>query len=256
MSDYVWFEGIPFPPIESQIVEEVRHKFPFRDDDTIIVTYPKSGTHWMIEIVSLIQTKGNPEWVQSVPIWKRSPWIEYELGYKILINKEGPHLITSHLPFHLFPRSFFSSKAKMIYVIRNPRDVLVSGYYFWSKSNFAKIPDSMTTYVDWFLKGNVHKGAGLSIGVNKAWHIKFNPLAMWLCVDYDDTELHDGVSGITVAKGNLDVNGPCYHKRSWSKTMYNPMVCADTEYKFQERLFAVVMITAVSPLKKKTRKLL
>ena len=30
-----------------------------------------------------------------------------------LINKEGPRLISSHLPIHLFSKSFFSSKAKV-----------------------------------------------------------------------------------------------------------------------------------------------
>ena len=72
-----------------------------------------SGTNWLIEIVCLIQTKGNPKWIQSVPVWDRSPWVETEIGYPILINQEGPRLISSHLPFHLFPKSFFSSKAKV-----------------------------------------------------------------------------------------------------------------------------------------------
>ncbi|XP_006997237.1 sulfotransferase 2A2-like isoform X1 [Peromyscus maniculatus bairdii] len=161
MSDYLWFEGIPFPVIEyeKKIIEESRDKFVIRDEDTVIVTYPKSGTNWMKEIVCLIQTKGDPSWIQSVPIWDRSPWIESQRGYQLLINKEGPRLITSHLPFHFFPKSFFSSKAKIIYVIRNPRDVLVSGYFYWSKTKFVKNPYSLTTYFEWFLKGNVPFGS-------------------------------------------------------------------------------------------------
>ncbi|XP_027289810.1 bile salt sulfotransferase 1 isoform X3 [Cricetulus griseus] len=156
MSDYIWFEGIPFPAIDYQkeIIGEIRDKFVIRDEDTIILTYPKSGTNWLIETVCLIQNKGNPECVQSVPIWDRSPWIETKSGYQNLTNKEGPHLMSSHLPFHLFPRSFFRSKAKVIYVIRNPRDVLVSGYFFWCNTNLVKNTDSLTTYFEWFLKGN------------------------------------------------------------------------------------------------------
>ncbi|XP_005372308.1 bile salt sulfotransferase 1-like, partial [Microtus ochrogaster] len=113
-----------------------------------------AGTNWLIEIVCLIQTKGNPKWIQSVPVWERSPWVETEIGYPILINQEGPRLISSHLPLHLFPKSFFSSKAKMIYVIRNPRDVLVSGYFFFHKTNLVKNPGSLIKYFEWFLKGN------------------------------------------------------------------------------------------------------
>ncbi|XP_059109575.1 bile salt sulfotransferase 2-like isoform X2 [Peromyscus eremicus] len=161
MLDYLWFEGILFPTVgfEKEIIEETRDNFVMRDKDTVILTYPKSGTNWVIEMVCLIQSKGDPNWIQSVPIWDRSPWIESQKGYQKLINKEGPRLISSHLPFHLFPKSFFSSKAKVIYIIRNPRDVLVSGYFFWSKTKFARNPESMTTYFEWFLKGNVVYGS-------------------------------------------------------------------------------------------------
>ncbi|XP_003514216.1 alcohol sulfotransferase A [Cricetulus griseus] len=161
MSDYIWFEGIPFPSIvnRKETFEEIRHKFVIRDEDTIILAYPKSGSHWLVEIVCLIQTKGNPEWVQTVSVWDRSPWIETESGRQNLINKKGPHLMASHLPFHLFPKSFFSSKAKVIYVIRNPRDVLVSGYFFWCKTKLVKKAESLRTYFEWFLKGHVPFGS-------------------------------------------------------------------------------------------------
>nr|XP_048283740.1 sulfotransferase 2A1-like [Myodes glareolus] len=160
MSDYLWYEGIPFPTIgyDRETLENC-DKFVIRDEDTVILTYPKSGTNWMIEIISLIQTKGNPKWIQSVPIWERSPWLECQYGYELSISKEGPRLISSHLPFHLFPKSFFSSKAKVIFVIRNPRDVLVSGYFFLNKTNLAKTPKSFGTYFEWFLKGNVIYGS-------------------------------------------------------------------------------------------------
>ncbi|XP_057618545.1 sulfotransferase 2A1-like isoform X1 [Chionomys nivalis] len=160
MSDYLWFEGIPFPSLgyKREILENC-DKIVIRDEDTVILTYPKSGTNWMIEIVCLIQTKGNPKWIQSVPIWERSPWIESQHGYELSINREGPRLISSHLPIHLFPKSFFSSKAKVIFVIRNPRDVLVSGYFFLHKTNFVKNPQSFGAYFEWFLKGNVIYGS-------------------------------------------------------------------------------------------------
>ncbi|XP_031240046.1 bile salt sulfotransferase 1 isoform X1 [Mastomys coucha] len=161
MSDYNWFEGIPFPAIafQKEIVEDVRNKFLVKDEDLFILSYPKSGTNWLIVIVCLIQTKGDPKWIQSVPIWDRSPWIESDVGYTEVINKEGPRLMSSHLPIHLFPKTFFSSKAKVIYIIRDPRDVLVSGYFFWRKTNLIKNPDSLGTYFEWFLKGNVLFGS-------------------------------------------------------------------------------------------------
>lgn len=51
------------------------------------------------------------------------------------------------LHLHFFP-------FKVIYVIRNPRDVLVSGYFFFANKNIIKNPTSLATYFDCFLKGH------------------------------------------------------------------------------------------------------
>ena len=67
----------------------------------------------MIEIICLILSKGDTKWIQSVPNWDRSPWLESISGYENLKNKEGPRLISSHLPIQLFPKAFFKSKAKV-----------------------------------------------------------------------------------------------------------------------------------------------
>ncbi|XP_006142244.1 bile salt sulfotransferase [Tupaia chinensis] len=159
--DYMWFEGIPFPSAgcSHEIFREVRDKFVFKNDDVLLVSYPKSGTNWLIEILSLIHSKGDPKEIQSVPIWNRSPWIDTEEGYKSLCNKEGPRLMTSHLPIHLMSKSIFSAKTKVIYLMRNPRDILVSGYYFWKETNLTKKPKSLEQYFEWFIQGNVVYGS-------------------------------------------------------------------------------------------------
>ncbi|XP_052569155.1 sulfotransferase 2A1-like [Peromyscus californicus insignis] len=185
MSDLISFGGIPLPGIvvEKEFIEKICDKFMIRDEDTVILSYPKSGTNWLIETVCLIQTKGNPKWIQSVPIWDRSPWIEYKASYQKLISKEGPRLLTSHLPFHLFPKSFFSSKAKVMYLIRNPRDVLVSGYFFWHKKKIDKNPESLTTYFEWFLKGNVVYGSWFEH--TRAW-LSMREKDNFLLLNYED----------------------------------------------------------------------
>ena len=45
MSDYLWFEGIPFSSFlnDKETLDKVSDKFVVRDEDTIILTYPKSG---------------------------------------------------------------------------------------------------------------------------------------------------------------------------------------------------------------------
>uniref|UniRef100_G1QJP3 Sulfotransferase n=1 Tax=Nomascus leucogenys TaxID=61853 RepID=G1QJP3_NOMLE len=48
---------------------------------------------------------------------------------------------------------------KVIYLMRNPRDVLVSGYFFWNHMKFIKKPKSWEQYFEWFCQGTVVYGS-------------------------------------------------------------------------------------------------
>ncbi|XP_023564349.1 bile salt sulfotransferase-like isoform X3 [Octodon degus] len=159
LDNFVWFEGIPFPSFDIcyETIKDVRDNFVINDDDVFTVGYPKSGNNWVVEIICLIISKGNPKWSQSVPIWDRSPWIETDYGHKLISEAERPLLSSSHLPFQLFPKSFFSSKAKVIYIMRNPRDILVSGFHFWNSFKSNSDVTSLEQYSERFLQGNGHK---------------------------------------------------------------------------------------------------
>ncbi|XP_023564348.1 bile salt sulfotransferase-like isoform X2 [Octodon degus] len=161
LDNFVWFEGIPFPSFDIcyETIKDVRDNFVINDDDVFTVGYPKSGNNWVVEIICLIISKGNPKWSQSVPIWDRSPWIETDYGHKLISEAERPLLSSSHLPFQLFPKSFFSSKAKVIYIMRNPRDILVSGFHFWNSFKSNSDVTSLEQYSERFLQGNVPWGS-------------------------------------------------------------------------------------------------
>ncbi|XP_078002413.1 sulfotransferase 2A1-like [Phascolarctos cinereus] len=119
-----------------------------------------AGIHWVIDILSLIYSKGDPTWVESVPYWKCSPWIEIKYCIETIKHLEDPRILTSHLQIHLFPRSFFTRKAKfqflfqMIYIARNPRDVLVSYYQFQKQVPYYQAWSSFEHFFEEFLRGN------------------------------------------------------------------------------------------------------
>ncbi|XP_056399477.1 sulfotransferase 2B1-like [Hyla sarda] len=158
---YVQYNGILFPQMSiSEDFASVENEFQVRDDDIFNVTYPKSGTTWMIDILSLIQKNGDPTWTKTVPNWDRAPWIETPGSVeKLNLSKQCPRLITSHLPIHMFMKSFEGSKAKVIYTIRNPKDIAVSLYYFAKMSAFYREPESMDTFIKYFLSKDVLYGS-------------------------------------------------------------------------------------------------
>nr|XP_023399838.1 sulfotransferase family cytosolic 2B member 1 [Loxodonta africana] len=159
--EYFRYKGIPFPVglYSPESISTAEYAPDVRDDDIFIVTYPKSGTNWMIEIVSLILKDGDPSWIRSVPIWERAPWCETIVGAFSLPDQSRPRLMSSHLPIHIFTKAFFNSKAKMIYLVRNPRDVVVSLYHYSKIAGQLKDPGKPGQFLQEFLNGEGKDGS-------------------------------------------------------------------------------------------------
>lgn len=159
--EYFRYKGVPFPSglYSPESISLAENSPDVRDDDIFIVTYPKSGTSWMIEIVSLILKDGDPSWVRSVPIWERAPWCETIVSAFSIPDQPSPRLRSSHLPRQLFTKAFFNSKAKVIYLGRNPRDVVVSLYHYSKIAGQLKDPGKPDQFLQDFLKGEVQFGS-------------------------------------------------------------------------------------------------
>ncbi|KAG8434040.1 hypothetical protein GDO86_012415 [Hymenochirus boettgeri] len=126
-------------------------EFVTRDDDVFNVTFPKSGTTWLQEILTLIYSNGDPTPTKTMYSWDRVPWIEQYTGKSKLENRPSPRLISTHLPFRLFPKSFFKTNAKIIYTLRNPKDVCVSLYFFSLIAQFMEHREDFGEFVSLFL---------------------------------------------------------------------------------------------------------
>ncbi|XP_056381985.1 sulfotransferase 2B1-like isoform X2 [Hyla sarda] len=154
------FAGIQLPghlhtPQSLQYAQD----FQFREGDVVIVTFPKSGTTWMQEILTLIYSKGDPAIAKSVPNWVRAPWLEHTYFKDTLKDEEGPRIITTHLPSDTLAPALQKSKAKVIYIVRNPKDVAVSFYYFHKMAKFLPETGSFPEFLECFLEGKVYYGS-------------------------------------------------------------------------------------------------
>uniref|UniRef100_A0A8C8VKD2 Sulfotransferase n=1 Tax=Pelusios castaneus TaxID=367368 RepID=A0A8C8VKD2_9SAUR len=159
--EYFTHKRVLFPcsVYSPETLSSVENEFQVRDDDLFNITYPKSGTNWMLEILSLIRCEGDPGWVRSVPNWDRAPWVESNHGLEAALKYPPPRLLSSHLPVQLFPNSLQRSQAKIIYTLRCPKDVLVSLYHFSHISRVFKTPGSLDSFLEDFLSGNVPYGS-------------------------------------------------------------------------------------------------
>ncbi|XP_061529893.1 sulfotransferase family 2, cytosolic sulfotransferase 3 isoform X3 [Phycodurus eques] len=156
---YIKYHGLALPPgAHSEESLEYAQNFAVEDTDVFTVTYPKSGTIWMQELLPLVLSGGDLTPIQTIPNWDRVPWLE-EKRLKVVVDQlSSPRALVTHFPYQLMPQSFFSSKAKVIYVMRNPKDVIVSSYYFHQMATFLEDPGTWDEFMDKFLEGRVMFG--------------------------------------------------------------------------------------------------
>ncbi|XP_051980322.1 sulfotransferase family 3, cytosolic sulfotransferase 2 isoform X1 [Xyrauchen texanus] len=115
--------------------------FEIRNDDLFLVTFPKSGTVWTQRIMTLLFEEDFPEKVNQIT-YEQMPWLEFREKEKDYTSRPSPRLFCSHLHQHMVPKGL-QGKGKIIYVMRNPKDVMVS-YFHFSKN--MKTLDSSESY--------------------------------------------------------------------------------------------------------------
>ncbi|XP_075937533.1 sulfotransferase family 2, cytosolic sulfotransferase 3 [Anarhichas minor] len=154
--EYIQYHGLLLPPLAHNMESlEYAEKFSVEDSDVFAVTYPKSGTIWMQEILPLVLNGGDLTPIQTVPNWDRVPWLEEKRLALVVDRLDSPRGLVTHFPYHLMPPSFHSSKAKAIYVMRNPKDIMVSSYHFHKMAEFLESPGTFDEFMEKFLKGKV-----------------------------------------------------------------------------------------------------
>ncbi|XP_029946018.1 amine sulfotransferase-like [Salarias fasciatus] len=141
--------------------------FEIRDSDIFLVTYLKSGTIWTQQIIiSICELAGGlNEYPNNM---EQMPWLEFCEGQDYS-KRPSPRLFSSHLIPSFLPSGLKEKKAKIIYVMRNPKDNIVSYFHFSRKCSTLDSPNSFEQFLDEYLTGNV--GGSSWFDHVREWHL-------------------------------------------------------------------------------------
>ncbi|MEM7368588.1 MAG: sulfotransferase domain-containing protein [Bacteroidota bacterium] len=145
--------------------------------DVFVCTYAKSGTYWTMQIVTQLANRGEGNFAH-IHDWV--PWPDFPVDDVVLLKEPtwqhtptGKRAIKTHLEAEFVP---YSDEASYLVIMRDPKDVILSSFYFsdsiipglssigieaWldafinNKSPYGSWPEHIAGYWKWRDRANV-----------------------------------------------------------------------------------------------------
>ncbi|XP_076443172.1 sulfotransferase 1B1-like [Babylonia areolata] len=147
-------DGKLFTRLPVDNVKNYRH-LPIRHDDVILCAYPKSGTHWLWEVSTMLLA-GKAE---TVPYNKSQQMME-NCSADDLARFPSPRVLNTHVHYDDLPRDALALGTRLILVARNPKDVAVSMYnHHVGLVNYFHYSGAFGDWLTLFLEGKVNSGS-------------------------------------------------------------------------------------------------
>jgi len=112
-------------------------------DDTFLVSYPKSGNTWVRFLLANLIYPNEPVGFANINRLLPAPGV---LSKRFLRKLPRPRILKSHETFDVRFR-------KVIYLVRDPRDVAVSEYHFDLKKGYIEAELNLEQFVNRFIAG-------------------------------------------------------------------------------------------------------
>lgn len=149
-----------FPPLlkdASKRIKDIKD-FPTRKEDILLFNYPKSGSHWLNEIIPrLLRNSLDSDHRQS------DQMLEIVEDLESIKSMLSPRVMTSHLPPRNLPKDHIAKGGKIVHIIRNPKDVALSAFHHYNQDSHVTerhgISKDLSTFLDSFLKGETVYGS-------------------------------------------------------------------------------------------------
>ncbi|XP_041977630.1 sulfotransferase family cytosolic 1B member 1 [Aricia agestis] len=178
-----------------------------RPTDVFVCSYPRSGTTWTQELVWMVANDLDYATSDAVPLTNRYPFLEFSVyvhpvmkkrfqeenknsaeklqllewvsqpGTEQLAQMKERRFVKTHLPLSLLPPNLL--QAKVVYVARDPRDVVVSFYHLNKSMRTQGYIGDFKTYWDFF-RQDLHHWTPYFEHLKESWEMRHHPNMLFL----------------------------------------------------------------------------
>ncbi|OVA16914.1 Sulfotransferase domain [Macleaya cordata] len=161
LSHIYQYQGFWHPTKQLLSVIAFQQGFQAHDTDLLLVTTPKSGTTWLKAMAFAILNRVRYTYTDHPLLTKNPHELVPFLEQKYVDNPvpdltsfTSPRLFSTHTPYVSLPESIKESKCKLVYLCRDPKDVLISFWHFTNKLRPKNLgPNSLEDVFERFCRG-------------------------------------------------------------------------------------------------------
>ena len=183
--------------------------------DVIVMTYPKSGTNWMLQITHQLIHHGRGEYdhihdvvpwpdVETMPGFMRRYAIPLAQATDWESAPERKRVIKTHFNWDLIP---YSPDARYIAVIRDPKDVFVSSYFFVRDGVYGRAMPTVDTWYRIFLSKHFLMGGSWASNASGYWAVRHRPNVLVLSFKAMKQDLRSAVEAVAGFLGIAALDG-------------------------------------------------
>ena len=151
--------GLQLPELVNQTILDKLKTLKLYPDDLCIASYPKTGSTWTQQIVRLIRNGGTQD---DKIIAEAIPQLDV-LNYYPKVDMDSlprPRAFKTHFSYEHFPCGPpLSTPCRYIYVMRNPKDVAVSCYFYHKTTSYISADTTWEEFLKRYVAGDLIFGS-------------------------------------------------------------------------------------------------
>uniref|UniRef100_A0A4W4DNQ7 Sulfotransferase n=1 Tax=Electrophorus electricus TaxID=8005 RepID=A0A4W4DNQ7_ELEEL len=147
------------------------------------------STTWVSYMLDLLYFSNTvPKRQTSLQIYMRVPFLELDFPDFPVIPSGlcpincPPHLIKTHLPVQLVPKTFWEQNCRVLYVARNAKDNAVSYFHFEQMAIVQPEPGDWSTFLQNYMDGNKVFGPWYDHDIVEDTGHELERLCSFLCI--------------------------------------------------------------------------